>query len=69
MMGGRMQYDRQMRVASWDILMQAHSNCAGDDGGYLNLQLTPQEDGGMILFCSKCCDEICSTEMVWIHRS
>jgi len=56
-----MQYERQMRIPSWNILMRAHSNCVGDEGAYLNLQLNPQEeDGGMILFCVHCGDEICS---------
>jgi len=58
-----MQYEWQMRIPSWDILMQAHSRCigtrGGGEGGHLNLQLNPQEGGGMIMFCAHCGDEIC----------
>ncbi len=53
---------RQMRIPSWNILMNEHSSCVGDKtegGGFLNLQLNPQEGGGMILFCYTCGKEIC----------
>jgi len=66
-----MQYEWNMSLPSWATLMKDHSECvmvsrngrmdaSSGFSGHLDLRLNSEEQGGMILFCNICGNEICS---------